>query len=112
MQFQGVIDYRGEVHMQIGDPLGLGAEGRAHYGVNFELRIPGNLEIQGQGIRFFGADVRWSTHLASGVEELPTLKGGVMDLVGFEGDRLSAEACWPGPKLVPVFRHGAPECPG
>jgi hypothetical protein len=112
MQFQGVIDYWGEVHMQIGDPLGLGAEGRAHYGVNFELRVPGNLEIQGQGIRFFGADVRWSTHLASGVEELPYLESGVMDLVGLEGDRLSTEACWPGPKLVPVFRHGAPECPG
>jgi hypothetical protein len=120
MEFQAVIDYWGEVGQQVDDPLGLDASGQAHYQVEFPLRVPGDLEIQGKGIRFVGKGVEWTGSPlgsavapapASGLQNLPYLSTGVMFLAGPEGQLLSTEACWPGPKLVPVFRDGAPECP-
>jgi hypothetical protein len=120
MEFRAVIDYWGEVGQQVDDPLGLDASGQAHYEVEFPLRVPGDLEIQGKGIRFVGKGVEWSGSPlgsavaptpASGLDNLPYLSTGVMFLAGPEGQLLSTEACWPGPKLVPIFRHGAAECP-
>jgi hypothetical protein len=123
MEFKGTVDYSGEMHQQIGDPFGLGATGHAHYEVAFPLEIPGDLKIQGQGISFLGRGVEWTGSPpesgvprpwvpASGVQpnSIPYLASGVMFLGGPEGALLSTEACWPGPKLVPVFTEGAPEC--
>jgi hypothetical protein len=123
MEFEGTVDYSGEFHQQIGDPFGLDATGHAHYGVEFPLSIPGDLEIQGKGIRFVGKGVEWTgSPPASGIprpwvpasgaqrNSVPYLPSGVIYLAGPEGQLLSTEVCWPGPKLVPVFREGAEEC--
>jgi hypothetical protein len=106
IHFKGNGWHWGEYLESIGDPLGLGAHGESAYEVEFDLPVPGDLEVQGEGIRFYGKGVEWLS-----LTDLPYLSTRVMYLMGPGGELLSTEACFPGPVLTPVFRRGAEECP-